>query len=54
MPITPIYQVQCDVCFGFMDGDYESREDAQEARKRLGWEDTDGRTACPDHNTTTV
>lgn len=50
MPITPIYQVQCDVCFGYMDGDYETREDAEDARKEIGWEDTGGRTACPEHH----
>jgi hypothetical protein len=53
LPITPTYQVQCDVCFGYMDGSYDTREDAEDARKELGWEDTNRRTACPEHNTTT-
>lgn len=51
MPITATYQVKCDVCFGVMDGEYDTREEAEQARKELGWEDTDSRTACPDHNT---
>ena len=51
MPINPTYEVQCDVCFGVMDGRYETREDAEDARKELGWDDPNGGTACPDHNT---
>jgi len=51
MPITATYEVKCDVCFGVMDGQYDTREDAEQARKDLGWEDTDRRTACPNHNT---
>lgn len=52
MPITASYAVRCDVCFGVMDGEYDTREEAEEARAELGWEDTDSRTACPSHNTT--
>lgn len=52
MPITATYQVKCDVCFGILDGEYDTREDAQDARRANGWEDSDGRTACPAHNTT--
>lgn len=51
MPITPTYRVQCDVCFGHMDGEYDTREDAQDAREELGWDDPIGGTACPEHNT---
>lgn len=51
MPITVTYHVQCDVCWGVLDGEYDTREDAQEARRKAGWEDTDDRTACPAHNT---
>lgn len=51
MPITPTYQVKCDVCWGVMDGEYDTREAAEDARKELGWEDDDNRTACLDHNT---
>jgi hypothetical protein len=51
MPITPSYEVQCDACHGYMDGRYETREDAEKARKELAWEDPNGGTACPDHNT---
>jgi hypothetical protein len=50
MPITPSYQVQCDACSGYMDGTYETREDAEKARDELGWTDLHGGTACPDHN----
>ena len=53
MPITVTYRVQCDVCFGFLDGDYETRDEALDARHAAGWEDTGGRTACQDHNTRT-
>ncbi|MGZ2355698.1 hypothetical protein LRE75_03160 [Streptomyces sp. 372A] len=52
MPITATYQVQCDVCWSVLDGEYDTREDAQEARRKAGWQDTDDRTACPTHNTT--
>ena len=52
MPITAVYEVKCDVCWGVMDGEYDTREEAQDARRADGWEDTDGRTACPNHNTT--
>lgn len=52
MPITSVYQVMCDVCYGVMDGEYDTREGAERARKEMGWEDTDDRTACPRHNTT--
>lgn len=51
MPITATYEVQCDVCFGYMDGRYETREAAGDARKELGWDDPNGGTACPEHNT---
>ncbi|MGW8357371.1 hypothetical protein [Streptomyces wedmorensis] len=51
MPITPTYHVQCDVCFAYMDGDYEDRDDAETARKSIGWDDLNGGTACPEHNT---
>lgn len=51
MPVTTTYQVKCDVCWGVMGGEYETREDAEQARKELGWEDDDSRTACPAHNT---
>lgn len=51
MPITPTYQVRCDVCFGVMDGEYDTREDAERARKELGWDDPNGGSACPGHNT---
>lgn len=51
MPITAIYEVQCDACHGYMDGRYETREDAEAARKELGWDDPNGGTACPEHNT---
>lgn len=54
MPINAIYQVQCDVCFGYMDGDYETREDAENARRELGWDDPNGGTACLDHNSRTA
>lgn len=53
MPITPTYEVQCDVCFGYMDGRYDTREAAEAARKELGWDDPNGGTACEDHNTRT-
>ncbi len=46
-------QRRYDVCFGVMDGEYDTREEAEEVRAELGWEDTDSRTACPQHNTTT-
>lgn len=36
MPITASYEVRCDVCFGFMDGRYETREDAEAASAELG------------------
>lgn len=51
MPITPTYEVKCDVCSGFMDGRYETREDAEKARDELDWTDPNGGTACPEHNT---
>ena len=51
MPITARYEVQCDVCFGCMDGYYDTREEADDARKELGWDDPNGGTACPEHNT---
>jgi rubredoxin len=54
MPITARYQVKCDVCWGVMDGEYDTREEAEAARQELGWEDTDSRTACPEHNTATA
>lgn len=49
MPITATYQVQCDTCFGYMDGTYETEEDAEKARKEIGWDDGKGGSACPDH-----
>ncbi|MFH8531519.1 hypothetical protein ACH4GE_24250 [Streptomyces tendae] len=51
MPITASYEVQCDACWGVMDGRYETREDAEKARDELGWNDLNGGTACPEHNT---
>jgi hypothetical protein len=51
MPITATYEVKCDVCWGVMDGAYETREDADTARLELGWVDPNGGTACPEHNT---
>ena len=51
MPLTATYHVQCDVCSGHLDGEYETRDAALDARREAGWEDTDGRTACPAHNT---
>lgn len=51
MPISPTYQVKCDICWAVMDGEYETREDAEDARKELGWTDPNGGTACPEHNT---
>ncbi len=50
MPITASYSVQCDVCFGFLDGEYDTRDAALDARKEAGWEDPHGGTACPQHN----
>ncbi|MFK0182352.1 hypothetical protein ACIQVR_41080 [Streptomyces xanthochromogenes] len=51
MPITASYEVQCDVCFGVMDGRYETREDAEDAKAELGWNDPNSGTACPEHRT---
>lgn len=51
MPITATYEVKCDVCWGVMDGRYDTREDAEDARKELGWIDLNGGTVCPEHNT---
>jgi hypothetical protein len=51
VPITPTYQVKCDVCWGVMDGEYATREEVEDARKELGWVDLYGGTACPIHNT---
>ncbi|MGP3737962.1 hypothetical protein ACTWJ9_33165 (plasmid) [Streptomyces sp. GDS52] len=53
MPITTSYQVKCDVCWGVMDGEYDTREEAEKARQELGWEEPDGRTVCPEHSTST-
>lgn len=53
MPITATYEVKCDVCHGVMDGRYDTREDAEDARQELGWVDLNGGTACPEHNTAT-
>jgi hypothetical protein len=50
MTTTAAYRVQCDVCFGFLDGDYETRDEAINARQKAGWEDANGGTACPQHN----
>jgi hypothetical protein len=50
MPVTATYEVRCDVCFGVLDGKFETRDEALAARREAGWEDTDGRTACPPHN----
>lgn len=52
MPITASYQVRCDICFDVMDGEYDTREEAEAARKELGWENGYNGTACPEHNTT--
>jgi hypothetical protein len=51
MPITARYEVKCDVYFGCMDGYYDTREEAEDARKELRWDDPNGGTACPEHNT---
>ncbi|MGW9399382.1 hypothetical protein [Streptomyces sp. NPDC055642] len=51
MPITAEYQVKCDVCWSVMDGYYDTREAAEDARKELRWNDPNGGTACPEHNT---
>ncbi|MFG3127366.1 hypothetical protein ACGFZU_06650 [Streptomyces tendae] len=47
MPITATYEVQCDACWGVMDGRYETRKDAEKARDEMGWKDLNGGTACP-------
>lgn len=51
MPITAEYQIKCDVCWGATDAYYETQEDAEKAREELGWDDPNGGTACPEHNT---
>lgn len=51
MPITATYEVKCDVCWGVLDGRFDTRDEALDARRAAGWEDTDGRTACPQHIT---
>ena len=51
MPITAVYEVKCDVCWGVMDGRYSTSEDAAKARQELGWVDLNRGTACPKHNT---
>lgn len=53
MPITAVYEVKCDVCWGVMGGEYNTREEAETARLELGWVDPNGGTACPNHNTAT-
>ncbi len=53
MPITATYEVKCDACWGVMDGEYDTREEAEAAREELGWTDLNGGSACPEHNTAT-
>jgi hypothetical protein len=54
MPITATYEVKCDVCFGVMDGRYDTQREAEQARRELGWDDPNGGTACPEHSTRSV
>lgn len=51
MPITVTYEVKCDACWAVLDGRYDTRDEALDARREAGWETTDSRTACPNHQT---
>jgi hypothetical protein len=52
VPITATYHVRCDTCWGALAPDYDTHAAALAARKKLGWDDGDGKTACPAHKTT--
>lgn len=46
MPIKATYQVQCDECFGYLDGEHDTQEAAERARTEAKWEDGYGTTIC--------
>ena len=50
MPITTVYFVRCDTCWGYLGEEYGSEEAAITARREEGWLAVGGLTRCPEHN----